>query len=260
MEENSKRADGRRRWRHWTEEQAQAALGELAQSGERRESRRDQGRFRSTSGVLEGAAARRAAHAVRCRRGVDGDQVGRAAHRDRGRRRRATHPRGARCRQARRPGRRPLPTTASMRTLPPGVRVFVATGRVDGRKGCTAPRSARLIVSGLSREARVRAEGSAEPLHDAVAGAGLDAERRRGARRGCISEVGRRLSSSSTLGVPVPIPVHVRGGGNRERPNDRRPVVRRRTQRGGPGRPRGAHCARAGVPEARRVRGEYGPA
>ena len=33
MEEESKTADGRRRWRHWTEEQARAALGELAQSG-----------------------------------------------------------------------------------------------------------------------------------------------------------------------------------------------------------------------------------
>ncbi len=33
MDEESKTADGRRRWRHWTEEQAQAALGELAQSG-----------------------------------------------------------------------------------------------------------------------------------------------------------------------------------------------------------------------------------
>ncbi|MGO9838672.1 MAG: IS66 family insertion sequence element accessory protein TnpA [Polyangiaceae bacterium] len=33
MEEESKTADGRRRWRHWTEEQARAALVELAQSG-----------------------------------------------------------------------------------------------------------------------------------------------------------------------------------------------------------------------------------
>lgn len=33
MEGDSKTADGRRRWQHWTEEQARAALGELAQSG-----------------------------------------------------------------------------------------------------------------------------------------------------------------------------------------------------------------------------------
>ena len=33
MEEESKTADGRRRWQHWTEDQARAALEELAQSG-----------------------------------------------------------------------------------------------------------------------------------------------------------------------------------------------------------------------------------
>lgn len=33
MENESKTADGRRRWRHWTEEQARAAMEELAQSG-----------------------------------------------------------------------------------------------------------------------------------------------------------------------------------------------------------------------------------
>jgi transposase-like protein len=33
MDEESKTADGRRRWRHWTEEQARVALDELAQSG-----------------------------------------------------------------------------------------------------------------------------------------------------------------------------------------------------------------------------------
>jgi transposase-like protein len=33
METESKTADGRRRWQHWTEEQARAALDELAQSG-----------------------------------------------------------------------------------------------------------------------------------------------------------------------------------------------------------------------------------
>jgi len=33
MEDESRTADGRRRWQHWTEEQARAALEELAQSG-----------------------------------------------------------------------------------------------------------------------------------------------------------------------------------------------------------------------------------
>jgi transposase-like protein len=33
MEDESKTADGRRRWQHWTEEQARSALSELAQSG-----------------------------------------------------------------------------------------------------------------------------------------------------------------------------------------------------------------------------------
>ncbi len=33
MEEASKTADGRRRWQHWTEEQARLAVDELAQSG-----------------------------------------------------------------------------------------------------------------------------------------------------------------------------------------------------------------------------------
>ncbi len=33
MEDESKTADGRRRWQHWTEEQARSALDELAQSG-----------------------------------------------------------------------------------------------------------------------------------------------------------------------------------------------------------------------------------
>lgn len=33
METESKTADGRRRWQHWTEEQARVALDELAQSG-----------------------------------------------------------------------------------------------------------------------------------------------------------------------------------------------------------------------------------
>jgi transposase-like protein len=33
MEDESKTADGRKRWRHWTEQEARAALAELAQSG-----------------------------------------------------------------------------------------------------------------------------------------------------------------------------------------------------------------------------------
>ena len=33
MEDESRTADGRRRWQHWTEEQARAALQELAMSG-----------------------------------------------------------------------------------------------------------------------------------------------------------------------------------------------------------------------------------
>lgn len=33
MEDEAKTAEGRRRWQHWTEEQARAAMGELAQSG-----------------------------------------------------------------------------------------------------------------------------------------------------------------------------------------------------------------------------------
>ncbi len=33
MEDESKTADGRRRWQQWTEEQARAALAELGQSG-----------------------------------------------------------------------------------------------------------------------------------------------------------------------------------------------------------------------------------
>lgn len=33
MEDESRTADGRRRWQHWTEEEARAALEELAQSG-----------------------------------------------------------------------------------------------------------------------------------------------------------------------------------------------------------------------------------
>lgn len=33
MEDEAKTADGRRRWQHWTEEQARSALDELAQSG-----------------------------------------------------------------------------------------------------------------------------------------------------------------------------------------------------------------------------------
>ena len=33
MGDESKTADGRRRWQHWTEEQARSALDELAQSG-----------------------------------------------------------------------------------------------------------------------------------------------------------------------------------------------------------------------------------
>ncbi len=33
MEDESKTADGRRRWQHWTEEKARAALDELPQSG-----------------------------------------------------------------------------------------------------------------------------------------------------------------------------------------------------------------------------------
>jgi hypothetical protein len=33
MGDESKTADGRRRWQHWTEDQAGAAMEELAQSG-----------------------------------------------------------------------------------------------------------------------------------------------------------------------------------------------------------------------------------
>lgn len=33
MEDESKTADGRKRWRHWTEQEATAALAELARSG-----------------------------------------------------------------------------------------------------------------------------------------------------------------------------------------------------------------------------------